>query len=69
MQNHFVVNVSLDGQHFFTTAPHSLVSELKAQAVYAELCIRFPAEGGWSVELIEWKAQGTRIAERKGELA
>ena len=61
MQNHYEINVSLNGRHFFATAPRSCVDEMQAQIVAFELQKRFPASEGFEVSCTYWQASGSKI--------
>lgn len=54
----YEINVSLNGQHFFATAPRSLTCEKHARHVFAEIQAKFPKDDGYKVTItakrIEW---------------
>lgn len=62
MQSHYEINVSLNGRHFFATAPRSCVSEFEAKRVHTEIVARFPASEGFEVSCTYWQASGQRIS-------
>ncbi len=62
MQSHYKINVSKNGQHYFATAPHSLVDEKPAMAAFADFVKRFPESEGFKVDCTYWEGRGTHIA-------
>lgn len=61
MMSYFEVNVSLNGKHFFATAPRSLTDLDSAKRVYRELRDRFPAKEGFVLKCTYWTAHGTDV--------
>lgn len=61
MQNHYEINVSLNGKHFFATTPRSARDFLDAQKIYKALCDKFPTNEGYEVNCTHWQAAGRSI--------
>lgn len=59
MQNHFEINVALNGRHLFATAPRSVVTKQDALFLVYELRVRFPATEGFSISCTYWEGIGT----------
>ena len=62
MQDHYRINVSLNGRHFFATAPNSVTSLDQAELVAREIRARFPATEGFLVTVTHWQSRGTEVA-------
>ena len=61
MQSYYEINVSLNGRHFFATAPRSCVDKIGARNVAFELQKRFPSSEGFEVSCTYWQASGSKI--------
>lgn len=61
MQSFYEVNVSLNGMHFFATAPRSGVSRENAKFIAQELTRRFPEAEGYKVTVTKWDACGRDV--------
>lgn len=61
MQNHYAINVALNGRHFFATAPRSCVTAEDATRVLLALRERFPEAEGFEVTCTHWEAQGRKF--------
>lgn len=61
MQSHYEINVSLNGRHFFATAPRSCVTENEARKVFAEIIARFPKAEGFEASCTYWQGSGQRV--------
>ena len=61
MQSYYEINVSLNGVHFFATAPRSCVDKDKAEKVYKSLAKRFRKDEGFSITVCYWRAGGQNI--------
>ncbi len=61
MESHYTINVSLNGRHFFATAPHSLpiTDTDKAHALLATMREKFPAAEGYAIDMVRWECQGS----------
>jgi hypothetical protein len=49
MFNHFTINVSLNGRHFFATAPNSCRNHADLDRVYPVIAQKFPATEGYEI--------------------
>lgn len=58
---YYEINVSLNGLHFFATAPRSCVTEHQCKNVLKELLRRFPESEGWKVTVTRYETLGTRL--------
>jgi len=58
MESYYDINVSLNGRHFFATAPRSARDEGKAKRLLAELRKRFPVSEGYHVTVTWWQGTG-----------
>jgi hypothetical protein len=63
---HYIINVALNGKHFFATAEHSLQDPAKAQVVAKAIKEAFPADKGYSVVMSRWESAGWNV-EIEGE--
>ncbi len=61
MQNHFRINVSLGGRHFFAT---DVRDREDAHKVFAVLLAKFPESDGYKISVTRW--EGVGIAELWG---
>jgi len=61
MQSHYEINVSLNGKHFFATAPRSCRDEEDARRLMADFKTRFPESEGFQVTCAHWKAGCTYV--------
>lgn len=62
-QSHYEINVSHRGVHFFATAERSCVTRSDMKRVYDALKAKFPAKGGYSVTVTNWKIVGLQVQE------
>ena len=60
MESYFEFNVSLNGRHYFATAPLSFPSCQRDKAIqfYRELCRLFPEAEGFNVSVTRWECVG-----------
>lgn len=58
MESHYEINVSLNGQHFFATAPRSCTSERDARKVATAIRERFLEQAGFKVDVTYWSCGG-----------
>lgn len=61
MNNHYEVNVSLNGKHFFATAPRSIITMDDLRSVYGALKAAFPEEKGYQLRVTHWKGIGELV--------
>ncbi len=61
MENHYVMNVSLNGRHWFATAPHSIKTFEKAFELYSNFKQKFPVNMGYKVTCTYWQGTGSEI--------
>lgn len=61
MQSYYEINVSLDGKHFFATAPRSCVDRQQALAVTQLFHTKFPEAQGFKVDVTYWKCEGNKV--------
>lgn len=59
--NHYEINVSLNGRHFFATANRSATTEGEAKRLFKELTQRFPESEGFKVEVSSIECTSYRI--------
>lgn len=64
MESYYEINVSLNGVHYFATAPRSMRGMLPAAAVQFARGIRarFPKSEGFEVRLTRWEGSGQGVA-------
>jgi len=60
MGSYYEINVALNGQHYFATAPRSIVSEDKAKTMMSDMRKRFPESEGFSVCCTHYESVGHR---------
>lgn len=58
MFDHYSVNVSLNGQHFFATAPHSCRDKVDLDHVLPVLKDRFTEADGFKITVTRWTFRG-----------
>ena len=61
MADHYEINISLNGKHFFATAERSIRDENKLKEVYNVLKEKFPEEDGYKITVTEWITRGKPI--------
>ena len=61
MQDHYEINVSHYGSHFFATAPRSCVSETQMNKVFREIKNRFPESEGFKVTVTYYTVKGREV--------
>tara|TARA_R110000824_G_scaffold244541_6_gene433327 strand:- start:34 stop:240 length:207 start_codon:yes stop_codon:yes gene_type:complete len=49
--DHYEINVSCNGQHYFATNPRSLTSNSKAFNLFHQLTAAFPLDKGYAVKI------------------
>jgi len=58
MPSYYEINVALDGQHFFATAPRSTQNENQARELVKSFRRRFPESEGFQITCTFWKSEG-----------
>lgn len=58
MQSHYEINVSLNGFHFFATAPRSIIDSEKLEKVAKVMKEKFPESEGYKVTATYWQGTG-----------
>ena len=58
---YYVINVALNGKHFFATAEHSLRDESSAKRAYEDFLKRFPKDEGFEVSVTHWRLEGPDV--------
>ena len=58
MGSYYEINVALKGQHYFATAPRSIVTEEKAKTTMADMRKRFPESEGFSISCTHYQSVG-----------
>ncbi|NKC48120.1 hypothetical protein I6H96_02530 [Brucella anthropi] len=58
MQSYFEIYVSLNGTHFFATAPRSCITQDAAEGVAKEIRSRFPEADGFKVSVTHYRCSG-----------
>jgi hypothetical protein len=58
MESHYEINVSLNGRHFFATAPRSGINKKDAKKIYEEIEARFPQREGFEVNVTYYEIGG-----------
>lgn len=58
---YYEINVSLNGVHFFATAPRSLTTLSHCTRVYDELRQALTPEKGYEIMVRQWDTVGTRV--------
>jgi hypothetical protein len=53
-RGYWEINISKNGEHYFATAPRSLVDEDKAKRVHLDLKSKYPETEGYNVEIMLW---------------
>lgn len=64
MQAHYEINVSLNGRHFFATAPRSFVyagDETKLEEARKVFADKFPESEGYKITVMLWQGSGTVV--------
>lgn len=61
MPSYYEINVSLNGRHYFATAPRSLTLYSEAMCAAADFQKRFPAAEGFKVTMTHWECRGQSI--------
>jgi hypothetical protein len=61
MQNHYEINVSLNGKHLFATAERSARDKQDAERLFRLFAEKFPERDGYSIRVTHWQAQGERV--------
>lgn len=61
MENHYEVNVALNGRHFFATAPRSIRHNEDLDIIVETFKEKFPEAEGYELSVTHWKASGTHI--------
>lgn len=55
---YYEINVTLNGAHFFATAPRSIITEEKAEFVFRILQEQFPEQEGFKVTCSRFETVG-----------
>lgn len=58
---YYEINVSLNGRHFFATAPRSIDNLERAQQVYDVFKIKFPESDGYKIDIIQSETRCHRV--------
>lgn len=58
----YVINVALNGKHFFATAERSATTEWQAALLFTAIREKFPEADGYSVTCTQWETVGHPIA-------
>lgn len=58
---HYEINISLNGQHFFATAPRSIQSEFELREVYPILSNKFPEKEGYEISVYRFEESSHEI--------
>lgn len=61
IQDHYEINVSLNGKHFFATDERSCVTEHDMKKVLAELQKRMPESDGFVITVTKITCRGRQI--------
>lgn len=61
MMNHYEVNVSLNGKHFFATDARSIITQDDLRRVYPALKEAFPEVKGYQLRVTYWKGMGEQV--------
>lgn len=61
MPDYYEINVSLNGIHFFATAPRSITSQEKAESVFQTFRNKFAESDGYEILVTHWQSAGTHI--------
>lgn len=59
---YYDINVSLNGRHFFATAPRSIDNLEKAQRVYDVFKIKFPESAGYKITVTRYETRCQSVA-------
>lgn len=59
---HYELNVSLNGKHFFATAPHSIRDAWTAALLFTTFREKFPEVDGYQVTCTRWESVGTHLS-------
>lgn len=62
---HYEINVSLNGQHLFATADHSITDASRLRRVLPILLAKFPKAEGYVVGVIQQTATGRFLSDRQ----
>jgi len=60
--NYYEINVSLNGVHFFATAPRSILTLRQLNEVYTALAVRFHEADGYLLNVTYWFTEGSHIS-------
>lgn len=58
---YYEINVAFQGGHLFATAPRSITTEEKAEAVWDLFRKKFPKESGYEVTLSYYETSGSTL--------
>lgn len=58
MYDHYEINVSLNGKHFFATDKRSCRTEAEKNKVLKVLKEKFPASEGYAISVTKWVIRG-----------
>ncbi len=61
IQNHFEINVSLNGRHLFATAERSCVERRKLNEVAKIIQEKFPKSEGYQIAITEIRCVGVSV--------
>lgn len=64
---HYEINVSLNGHHFFATAPRSITSEDELNKVYPTIRAGFPESEGYSISVTRYETVGHSVEMAKAK--
>lgn len=58
MQSYYEINVSLNGRHFFATAPRSGIDKQSVAILFASIVEKFPESEGYKITCTYWAGSG-----------
>lgn len=61
MESYIEINVSLNGQHLFATAPRSIRSKFDLDKVLKPIKQKFTAKEGYAISVTEWTGSGKEL--------
>lgn len=58
MESYYEINISLNGKHFFATAPRSIHTRGELKEKFGVLKTKFPIEEGYKLDVVYWECVG-----------